>query len=344
VPAGDVAAAAAEAGLAALLGTAASTGVTGLTLAGGVGWLSRRYGLACNSVRAIELVTADGASRRVDADNDGELFYAIRGGGGSFGVVTALEIELYPVAEVYAGTVAWPKEMGMEIVTAYREWLAGTPDEMTAMLRFMSLPPLPQLPEPLRGKSLVDVTGVFSGDPAAGEELMRPLRAIEGAVWDTWDVQPVAALPHLAMDPEEPVPGLGDHVLLGELTPEAAAALVGVATDSGSPLLGVQVRQLGGALGREADDAGALPKLDAEHIVFGVGAAFDEASRVAVEEYLDRVQRELAPYSPGGRALNFSDRPGDVSTGFRPEVWARLQAVKAQYDPAGLFVAAHQVD
>jgi hypothetical protein len=215
---------------------------------------------------------------------------------------------------------------------------------MTAQLRFMSLPPIPQLPEPLRGKSLVDVTGAFSGDSAAGAELMRPLRGIEGAVWDTWDVQPAAALRHLAMDPEEPVPGLGDQVLLGELTPEAIAALVDVAgADSGSPLIGVQVRQLGGALGREAEDAGALPKLDAEHLVFGVGATFDEASRVAVEEHLDRVQRELALYSPGGRVLNFADRPGDTSAGFRPEAWERLQAVKAQYDPAGLFVASHQV-
>jgi FAD/FMN-containing dehydrogenase len=345
VLAADVAVAAGDAGLAPLLGSSPTVGAIGFMLGGGVGWLSRRYGLACNSVRVIELVTADGAARRVDADNEPELFNALRGGGGgSFGVVTAIEIELYPVTEVYAGMVAWPVEMGTEIATAYRDWLADTPDEMTAQLRFLTLPPIPELPEPLRGKSLVDVTGAYSGDPAAGEELVRPLREIAGAVWDTWAVQPAAALRHVAMDPEEPVPGVGDHVLLGELTSEAVAAIVGLAgADSDSPLIGVQIRQLGGALGRDAEDAGALPKLDAEHLVFGVGGVFDEASRVAVEDYLDRLQRELAPFSPGGRALNFSDRPGDASAGFRPEVWERLQAVKAQYDPAGMFVGSHQV-
>ncbi len=173
---------------------------------------------------------------------------------------------------------------------------------------------------------------------------MRPLREIGGAVWDTWGAQPATELRHLAMDPEEPVPGVGDHVMLGELTPEAADALVAVAgVGSGSPLIGVQVRQLGGALGREADGAGALPKLDAEHIAFGVGAVFDEASRAAVEDHLDRMQSELAAYSPGGRALNFADRAGDVSAGFRPEAWQRLLDVRAQYDPAGMFVAGHQV-
>jgi FAD/FMN-containing dehydrogenase len=345
VLAADVAVAAGESGLAALLGSSPDTGVTGFTLAGGVGWLGRSYGLACNSVRAIEIVTADGRQRRLDADNDPELFFALRGGGGSFGAVTALEIELYPVKEVYAGMVAWPGEMGSEIAQAYREWLPGAPDEITAQLRFISLPPLPELPEPLRGQTLVDVSGAFIGDAAAGEELMRPLREIAGAVWDTWAMQPAPALRHLGMDPEEPVPGVGDHVLLGELSPEAVDALVRVAgVDSGSPLIGVQVRQLGGALGREDEKAGAMPMLDAEHIAFGVGAVFDEAARPAVENHLDLIQNELAPYSPGGRALNFSDRPGDVSAGFRPEVWERLKAAKAHYDPAGMFVAAHQVD
>ena len=236
-------------------------------------------------MRAIEIVTADGRQRRVDADNDPELFFALRGGGGSFGAVTALEIELYPVAEVYAGMVAWPGEMGSEIAHAYREWLAGAPDEITAQLRFMTLPPIPELPEPLRGKSLVDVTGAFIGDPAAGEELMRPLREIEGAVWDTWGVQPAPALRQLGMDPEEPVPGVGDSVTLGELTPEAVDALVALAgAGADSPLMGVQVRQLGGALGREDENAGALPKLDAEHVVFGVGAVFDPAARPAIDE------------------------------------------------------------
>ena len=340
----DVAVSAGEAGLAALLGSSPDTGVIGFTLGGGVGWLGRRYGLASNAVKAIEVVTADGRQRRVDSENDAELFFALRGGGGSFGAVTAIEVELFPVADVYAGTVAWPAEMAGEIAHAYGDWLANVPDEITAALRFLNLPPLPDLPEPLRGRSLVDVTGAFVGDPAAGEELMRPLREIGGAVWDTWEVQPAAALRQLAMDPEQPVPGIGDHVLLGELTPELADALVRVGgVESGSPLLGFQVRQLGGALGREPDGAGALGSVDGEHIVFGVGAAFDEAARAAVDEHLDLVLSELAPYSTGRRFLNFADRPGDVSAFFSPEVWRRLTAAKAEYDPGDLFRANHPI-
>ena len=248
------------------------------------------------------------------------------------------------MAEVYAGTVAWPVEMAGEIAHAYRDWLASAPEEITAQLRFLNLPPLPDLPEPLRGRSLVDVTGAHVGDPAAGEELMRPLREIGGAVWDTWGVQPAAALRQLAMDPEQPVPGVGDHVLLGELTPELADALVRVGgADSGSPLLGLQIRQLGGALGREPDGAGALGSLDGEHVVFGVGAVFDEAARAAVDEHLDLMISELAPYSTGRRFLNFADRPGDVSAFFSPEVWRRLTAAKAEYDPGDLFRANHPI-
>ena len=344
VVAADVALRAGEAGLAAPLGSSPDTGVTGFTLGGGVGWLGRRYGLASNSVIAIEVVTADGRLRRVDAEDDSELFFALRGGGGSFGAVTAIEIQLQPISQVYAGMVAWPVEMGSEIAHAYREWLPSAPDEITAQLRFLSLPPLPELPDPLRGQSLVDVTGAYLGDPSAGEELMRPLRELGGAVWDTWDVLPAAELRHLGMDPEQPVPGIGDHTMVAELTPDAADALVRVAgVGSGSPLIGVQVRQLGGALGREPEGAGALGKLDGEHLAFGVGAVFDEPTRAAVADHLDLIQAELAPYSTGARVLNFSDRPGDVSAAFSADAWRRLTQAKAEYDPGNLFRASHPV-
>ncbi|HZC12683.1 MAG TPA: BBE domain-containing protein, partial [Thermoleophilaceae bacterium] len=207
-----------------------------------------------------------------------------------------------------------------------------------------SLPPLPELPDPLRGQSLVDVTGAYLGDPSAGEELMRPLRELGGAVWDTWDVLPAAELRHLGMDPEQPVPGIGDHTMVAELTPDAADALVRVAgVGSGSPLIGVQVRQLGGALGREPEGAGALGKLDGEHLVFGVGTVLDESMRAAVADHLGLIQSELAPYSTGARVLNFSDRPGDVSAAFSADAWRRLTQAKAEYDPGNLFRASHPV-
>src|SRR3954470_18146456 len=142
-------------GLAALSGSSAEVGVVGYTLGGGHGWLARKHGLACNSVLAVELVTADGTLVRADQDNEPDLFWALRGGGGNFGVVTALELELYPVPELYAGVLAWPWERTAEILHAWREWAADLPDEMSTWARILQVPPLPDIPEPVRGRQLV---------------------------------------------------------------------------------------------------------------------------------------------------------------------------------------------
>ena len=134
-----------------------------VTLGGGLGWPSRLYGLAANSVLAAEVVTADGELVRTDRDNEPDLFWALRGGGGSFGVVTALEFSLYPLTEAYAGMIAWPAERGPEVIAAYLDWIRDLPDEMTAWARFLTLPPLPEVPEPLRANPIVDVTAAFAG-------------------------------------------------------------------------------------------------------------------------------------------------------------------------------------
>ena len=153
----EVSLAAAEHGLAGLAGSAGDVGVVGYTLGGGLGWLARRYGLAANSVVAVELVTADGRHVRTDRDNEPDLFWAVRGGGGSFGIVTAIEFALYPVAEVYAGVLFFPFERSAEILNAWREWVEDTPREVTSAGRLMQFPPIPQLPEALRGQSFVIV-------------------------------------------------------------------------------------------------------------------------------------------------------------------------------------------
>jgi FAD/FMN-containing dehydrogenase len=149
----EVVEAAAEHGLAALAGSSPDVGVVGYTLGGGLSWLVRKYGLAANKVTAVELVTADGRLVRADRDNEPDLFWALRGGGGSFGVVTALEFRLYPLTEVYAGVMFWPVERAAEVLNAWREWTATVPDEMTSVGRILQLPPLPDVPEPLRGRS-----------------------------------------------------------------------------------------------------------------------------------------------------------------------------------------------
>jgi hypothetical protein len=345
VPWGKVAAQAGEVGLAALHGSSPTVGAVGYTLGGGVGWLGRRHGLASNSVTAIELVTADGRELRVDAGNEPDLFWALRGGGGAFAAVTAIEFALYPLSELYAGMLAWPVELGGDVAHAYREWARSVPDELTSVLRFLQLPPLPELPEPLRGQALVDVSAAFVGRADEGAELLRPLRELAPAVWDSFAMIPVTQLGRLAMDPEEPVPARGDGVLVRELTPEAADAFVEVGgAGSGSPLISLQMRQLGGALSREPADAGALGAVDADYAIYAVGAVMDEQIGRAVQDHLQVTRETMAPYSTGGSYLNFADRPGtDTALAFPDRVWRHLTEVKARFDPEDVFRSNHPI-
>jgi FAD/FMN-containing dehydrogenase len=345
VPWREAAARAGEHGLAALHGSSPSVGVVGYTLGGGVGWLARLHGLASNSVTAIEVVTADGRELRVDGDSEPDLFWALRGGGGAFGAVTAIEFSLYAVAELYAGMLAWPAELGGEVAQAYREWARTVPDELTSVLRFLQLPPVPELPEPLRGQSLVDVSAAFVGEEDEGAELLRPLRELAPPVWHSFATIPVRQLGRLAMDPEQPVPASGDGMLVRELTEEAADAFVRAGgAGSGSPLISLQLRQLGGALAREPADAGALAALDADYAVYGVGAVMDERMERAVQDHLQVVRDAMAPHSSGASYMNFADQPGaDTASSFPEAAWRRLCEVKARFDPEDLFRSNHPV-
>ena len=150
----------------------------GYSLGGGIGYLGRKHGIATNSVTAIEIVTADGRLRRVDADNDPDLFWALRGGGGNFGVVTAMEFRVYPVEELYAGMMLWPVEDAARVFKAWRDWTETTPDEVTSMARMIQFPPLPDVPEPLRGRHMMVISAAFLGSADDGAELLQPLREL----------------------------------------------------------------------------------------------------------------------------------------------------------------------
>src|SRR5215216_5575442 len=177
--------AAARHGLSALAGTSPDVGVVGYTLGGGISWLGRKHGLAANSVTAAELVLADGRFVRATRDSEPDLFWAVRGGGGSFGVVTALEFQLYPLAEVYAGAMFFPFERAAQVLHAWREWTQDVPDEITSVGRLFRFPPVPDIPEPLRGNPFAVVEAVYCGDDhARGAELLAPLRAL-GPAMDT---------------------------------------------------------------------------------------------------------------------------------------------------------------
>src|SRR3954466_6241095 len=194
----EVVEAAARHGLAALAGSSPDVGVIGYTLGGGLSLIGRKHGLCANAVRAIELVTADGRQLRCDRDNEPDLFWALRGGGGSFGVVTAIELELIPIEHAYAGVLWSPIERGSEVLHAWRELTQSDrlPDELTTVGRFLRLPPIPKIPQTVRGKSFVIVEAYHIGDPAQADELLAPLRAL-GPVNDTIRTVPMPALGHL---------------------------------------------------------------------------------------------------------------------------------------------------
>jgi UDP-N-acetylenolpyruvoylglucosamine reductase len=339
----EVVLAAGEHGLAGLAGSSPDVGVVGYTLGGGVGWLARRYGLAANSVVAVELVTADGRFVRADRDNEPDLFWAVRGGGGSFGIVTAIEFALYPVAEVYAGILFFPFERAAEVLNAWSEWVEDTPEEITSAGRLIQFPPIPDIPEPVRGRSFVMVEAAFMGSEADGAELLRPLREL-GPEMDTFATIPAAELRFLHMDPPQPVPGAGDGMALAELTSETVEALVAVAgPGSGSPLLSVELRQLGGAVAVERPEHGAVGHIDAGFALFGVGMALDPGMEAAVKVHAQTVKDALAPWADGRGYFNFSDTPLEGRSLYPPATYLRLQDVKVAYDPDELFRASHPI-
>jgi UDP-N-acetylenolpyruvoylglucosamine reductase len=339
----EVVTAAGEHGLAALAGSSPDVGVVGYTLGGGIGWLSRKYGLAANSVVAIELVTADGRIVRADREQEPDLFWALRGGGANFGIVTAIEFALYPVAEVYAGWLAWPIERAAEVLSAWSAWAETTPVEVTSAGRLLQVPPLPDIPEALRGRSFVVVEAAVIGTEADGRELLASLRALAPEI-DTFQTMPAPALSHLHMDPEQPVAGRGDGMMLAELPKDAVAALVDVAgAGSGSPLLSVELRQLGGALAAPSLRHGAISSLDAGFAVFAVGMTMSPEMEAAVEAHVDVVLRALGPWAARRAYHNFTERSVDAGAFFAPEKHRRLRRIKAAVDPEELFVAAHGV-
>jgi FAD/FMN-containing dehydrogenase len=342
--AGELAIPVAEHGLAPLAGSSPDVGLVGYSLGGGLGWLARRHGLASNSIRAIELVTAAGEPLRVDAEHEPDLFWAMRGGGGSFGVVTAVEFELYPADELYGGALVWPAEAGAEVLDHYRQWVADVPEALTSVVRYLNLPPFPQIPEPLRGRSVISIDAAYLGSAADGEELVRPLRAGDSAISDTFRLLATADLVRLHGDPEQPTPGLGDGHLLRELDAEGAKAFVEVAgPDSGTPLIGLELRHLGGALARPPEGHGALATLEGEFALFGVGAAISPDASEAIGAHLDRVSEAMEPWKSERRFFNFAERETDPADLYSAETYERLRRVRTAYDADGLFRATHAV-
>jgi FAD/FMN-containing dehydrogenase len=333
---------ASDLGLAVLHGSTPDVSIAGYGLGGGLGWYGRKHGLFTNSITAIELVTADGRLRRVDHDNEPELFWALRGGGGNFGVVTALEFRLFPISEVYAGALFFPWERSAEVLHAWRDWTRTVPDEVTSVGRIMQFPPLELVPEGLRGKGFAIVHAYSLGTEKEGIERLAPLRALGPAI-DTVRMVPPVELSEMHMDPPDPVPYFGEHLVMRDVPDAAIDDFVAAAgPGSGSTLISVEIRHAGGALGRGGHGHGALDKLPGEFVYFGIGMASDEAEESSTRESLHRVTGTLRPYRSGSY-LNFEEEAADPASFYGAETYRRLQAVKADVDPDELFRANHPI-
>jgi hypothetical protein len=335
-----LATAAGEHGLAYLAGTSPDVGVAGYVLGGGLSWMVRKHGLACNSIVAVELVTADGRLLRVDGEHEPDLFWAVRGGGGSFGAVTAIELELFPIAEIYAGCLLWPIERAREILEAWREWIEAVPEECFSIGRMLQFPEVPFLPDHLRGRSFVLVEPAYLGTETDGAALVQPLRDLQPE-FDTVAMMPPSDLSLVNMDPDFPLPYAGDGILLSDLTPEAIDRMV--ETFVGSPLLHVEVRHLGGAAAVGSPDHGVLDAIDQPFVTFTFGLTMDAEAVAAVESHVRLLLWELAPWDSGRRYLNFAESKVDARSIFPEESYERLCEVKARYDPTDMFQANHPV-
>ncbi|RKQ93014.1 FAD binding domain-containing protein [Solirubrobacter pauli] len=284
----DVIAAAAPHGLAAPHGFAAGVGVTGYLLGGGLGWLARSHGFGSSRVRAFDVVTDDGERQRVDAEQRPERFRAMRGGGPDGVVVTAIELELIALRELYAGTLLWPFTQAMDVFEAYRAWIATVPDTVTSSLRLLHLPD---------GRALVQITLAYQG--ADGDALVAPLRAVAPRLADTAAIVPACTLGTIAGDPEAPMPAASQSLLVREIPPaEAFVALAG-------PTVGMlELRHLGGAL---REQPGAIGGVDAAGLVFASASPGTAA--------LDAVRPALVPWAHARETLpTFDERVGAALT------------------------------
>ena len=329
-------------GLTAQAGSAADVGVTGFLLSGGISWLARSRGLAVNDIEALEVVTADGEQTIADDSHHPELFWALRGGGGSFALVTAIKLRLHGLSTVAAGTLFFPMASAGEVLHTWNRWVRSTPEQLMTCGRLLQLPPLPQLPAPLRGQAVVAVEAVHQGSRSELDVELAALRAL-GPFLDTVAEISTAQLAGLHMDPPGPTPCRGNGTLLHDLPPAAIDALVACAgKGSGSPLLSVEVRQLGGALARRPNYAGALGHLDAGFISYAVGGTPDQATTRKVDAHIGVVDRCLAPHAAELQYPNLDERPDGGRARFHdPATLRRLQSVKARVDPDELFTGAH---
>ncbi|MGW5677329.1 FAD-binding oxidoreductase [Streptomyces sp. NPDC003860] len=340
----QVVAATAPHGLAPLSGSSPGVGAVSYVLGGGIGLLGRRFGYASDHVRALEVVTADGALRRLTPHGpDRDLWAALLGGGNvvRLGVVTAMEIDLFPVAALYGGYLRYGEESVAAAVRAYLEWTRGVPDEMTSGLAVLVYPDAPGLPEHLRGRYVATVSVAYAGDATTGARLVAPLRAAAPVLEDTLRELPYAENATVYAEPDQPHAYYGDNAMVRDLDADSALRVL-KATGPGQPVWSVtQLSHLGGALARGGAEGGggldSVPHRSAAYAVRMLSALTPDVDVPRVRA-LHREVFALLGEQVLGRAGNFAFGGGDEVSGLHDaEATARLSLTKRRYDAGGVF-------
>jgi hypothetical protein len=337
--------AASEFGLAGLCGSSSDVGVVGYTLGGGMGSLGRKHGFAADHVTAVEIVTADGRLRRVTADSDAELFWAARGGKGSLGIVTALEIGLVPVPSLYAGGIFFAGEDADAVLHAFREWAPTLPEEVSTSVAILRMPPLEELPPPLRGQTVVHLRYAYAGeDLDEAERLVAPMQGTGRIVLGFIGPILPTEMDSIHMDPVDPLPAWEKGMLLADLTAETVDAFLAAAGPKHEiPLLMAEIRLMGGALGRQAEVPNAVAGRHGAYGVLVLGPAVPELAEV-VPAVGRGVLGALQPWAAPGCMLNFLGEvsgPEEVAAAYPAEFIDRLREVKRTVDPTGVFSFGH---
>jgi FAD/FMN-containing dehydrogenase len=328
-------------GLAVTGGRVPDTGIAGLALGSGSGWLERKFGFTCDNLLAAEVVTADGRVVTASADENPELFWGLRGGGGNFGVVTAFLLQLHPLGPiVYGGMLAWPAPMAGEVVRFWRDFMLSAPDEVGSALAFITAPPADFVPEPVRGHPVVGCIACYAGDPAEGAEVMRPLKELGPPGLDLFGEIPYVAVQDIISEANPR--GRRNYWsadFLAELPNEAVDVLVEHATNPVSPFSSMLLAAGGGAIARVPEDATAfgerLSLFNTHYLSMWEDPAEDDRNIA----YTRNIAAAMKPWTTGRVYLNYIGDEGlhRVESSFGERKYARLQALKAEWDPGNLF-------
>jgi FAD/FMN-containing dehydrogenase len=330
-----------EHGLAVTGGLVSTTGIGGFTLGGGIGWLMRKHGLACDNLRSAQVVTADGHLLTASASENPDLFWGLRGGGGNFGVVTSFEFDLHPVGPtVTAGPVFYPGERAEEVMRFYRDFVRDIPDELTTLVNLLTAPPAPFLPEEWHGKKLVALIGCYSGDIEEGAKAMQPLRDLGDPVADLVGPMPYVQMQGLidALWPK----GTKAYMKAGylrELDDHAIETAARYHRDATSPASEIHIQHFGGAVARVDEGETAYGERQAPFVLNAIAVSHEPGGLETHVDWAQRFYADIEPSLTGGAYINFLSAEGGerVQAAYGAEKYARLQALKDRYDPTNLF-------